>query len=220
MLPLRPRWGVGEIADTVSERGQRDQEATQYDGLLGLRFLSRWEIPATLYPLRITRADRMLEVGCGTGRLTVPVAEYGGELLAVDHSLESLRVLRRKLSPKAAASVLLVQGDATCLPIQPGWATCALSSQMLEHLPSAAMRAGAVAELGRCVEAGGRLALSGYWFAPVLRWLLPKEGKHSGKIFFHRFTRGELQQLLETHFVVEQLSSRLVYILLAHARRR
>jgi ubiquinone/menaquinone biosynthesis C-methylase UbiE len=220
MLPLHSRWDADEMANTASEQGQRDQEAALYDGLLGLRLLSRWEIPATLRPLRITEADRVLEVGCGTGRLTLPVAERGGELLAVDHSLESLRVLRRKLSPTVAASVLLVQGDATCLPVQTAWATCTLSSQMLEHLPSAAMRAGAVAELGRCVRQGGRIALSGYWFAPALCWLLPREGKHSGKIFFHRFTRAELRQLLETHFVVKQMSSRLVYILLAHGRRR
>jgi hypothetical protein len=91
---------------------------------------------------------------------------------------------------------------------------------MLEHLPSAGMRAGAVAELARCLKTEGRLALSGYWYAPGLRWLLRREGKHSGTIYFHRFTRMELRQLLEERFVVEQISSRLIYILLAHGCKR
>jgi SAM-dependent methyltransferase len=220
MLPAQPGWSASELSDAAQERSQRDVEAHGYDGLLGLRFLTRWEIPATLGPLRIHGTDRVLEVGCGTGRLTLPAAKDGGELLAVDHSLESLRILRRKLSTTAGSPVLLVQGDATCLPVQTAWATRALSCQMLEHLPSEAMRARAVAELGRCLGAGGRVALSGYWFAPALRWLLPREGKHSGKIFFHRFTRSELRELLEVDFIVEQVSRRLIYILLAHGRRR
>ena len=220
MLPIHAEWDAAEAADTAAERSQRDEEAQRYDSLFGLRLLSPFEIPATLRPLRIDTSHRVLEVGCGTGRFTVPVAERCGELLAVDHSLESLRVLCRKLSDSASSKVLLVQGDATCLPVRQGWATHALSCQMLEHLPSAGMRARAVAELGRCLRPGGRLALSGYWYVPALRWLLPREGKHSGTLFFHRFTQSELQRLLETHFVVERISRRLIYILLAHGRRR
>jgi len=220
MLPADPGWGTAEVADATAERVQRDQEAQQYDRLVGLRLLSPWELPATLRPLQIGRGDRVLEVGCGTGRFTVPVAERCGELLAVDHSLESLRVLQRKLSRAAASNVLLVQGDATRLPIRDTWATRALSCQMLEHLPSAEMRACAVAEMARCLEPGGRLALSGYWHAPVLGGMLPRDGKHSGVIYFHRFTRSELWELLARHFTVERISGRLVYILLAHGRKR
>lgn len=220
MLPLHPSWSSTELQEAAGERAQRDLEASRYDALLGLRLLSPLEIPATLQPLHLGAADRVLEVGCGTGRFTLPLASRCRELLAVDHSLESLRVLRRKLPTSIQSSVLLVQGDATRLPVQTGWATRALSCQMLEHLPSEEMRERAVSELARCLGAGGRIALSGYWFAPLLRWLLPREGKHSGAIYFHRFTRSEFQQLLDPYFLVERISSRLVYILLAHGRKR
>jgi hypothetical protein len=91
---------------------------------------------------------------------------------------------------------------------------------MLEHLPTPEMRERAVAEMARALEAGGRLALSAYWHAPLLRRLLAAEGRHSGTIFFHRFTRPEFERLLAPHFAVERLTGQLVYILLAHCSRR
>ncbi|MCC2670203.1 MAG: hypothetical protein K0Q72_2674 [Armatimonadetes bacterium] len=220
MLPVSPRWKPAELREIESERAQRDREADQYDQLLGLRWLSRWEIPATLQPLSPSAEDRVLEVGCGTGRFTQQLVSRCRELIAVDHSYESLSLLRRKLSPELQDRYLLIQADAAQLPVRAGWATCALSCQMLEHLPSHEIRQAALAELARVLAAGGRLALSGYWHAPLLRPFLQREGKHSGAIYFHRFTRAEFRSLLERDFRIESLSGRLVYLLLAHATRR
>lgn len=218
MLPMRS--DRGSAAEVEAERRQRDLEAEQYDRLWPLQLFSRWEIPATLGPLQVGGEDRVLEVGCGTGRMTLRLLGRCRELIAVDHSLESLRVLRRKLPSRAAGPMLLIQGDATRLPIRSGWASRALSCQMLEHLPTPEMRREAVVELGRVLRRGGRAALSGYWYPPGLGWLLKREGKHSGAIFFHRFTHGEFRALLEPELRIEQLTARLVYVLLAHARRR
>jgi hypothetical protein len=91
---------------------------------------------------------------------------------------------------------------------------------MLEHLPSHEIRQAAVSEIARALAPGGRLALSAYWHAPLLRAVLRREGKHSGAIFYHRFSRDELRALLESEFDVHSLSGRLVYLLLAHATRR
>jgi ubiquinone/menaquinone biosynthesis C-methylase UbiE len=125
--------------------------------------------------------------------------------------MESLQVLRGKLADRKRC--LLAQGDAACLPVRDGWADAVLSSQMLEHLPTEALRAAAIREMRRMLKPGGRLAISAYQRLP----LLPREGKHSGEIFFHRFNGTELRGLLEQHFRVESLSGALIYILLAHA---
>lgn len=220
MLPAASEWDEEVTADVAAERAQRDHEAARYDHLLGLRLLSHWEIPATLRPLEITSADRVLEVGCGTGRFTRRIVDEGRELIAVDHSSASLRILKGKLSGSQRESVLLVQGDATRLPIRGDWATRSLSCQVLEHLPGDEVRRRAVSELARTLERSGRLALSAYWHTPGLGWLLAREGKHSGAIYFHRFQKPELLALLGEEFDVEALSGRLVYVLLAHLRRR
>lgn len=219
LLPAGPAADPHAAAAVQAERAQRDQEARLYDRLLGLRFLSLFELPATLGPLRLRPDDQVVEVGCGTGRFTLPLAERCARVLAIDHSLESLRVLKEKLPRSAVGRVSLIQADASRLPLAPGWATAAVSCQMLEHLPTAPLRAAAIAEMARVLPPGGRLAISGYWYAPWLRLLLAREGLHGGTIFFHRFHQEEFEQLLRPYFRVERLSKRLVYVLLAHGRR-
>jgi SAM-dependent methyltransferase len=63
----------------------------------------------------------VLELGCGTGRITVPVARLGGEVIGIDRSAPMLeraaRKLRRaRLAPRAS----LVRGDIRHLPFKRG----------------------------------------------------------------------------------------------------
>jgi ubiquinone/menaquinone biosynthesis C-methylase UbiE len=53
---------------------------------------------------------RILDVGCGTGRLMVPVARMGHEVTGIDHHPDSLRVASVN-ARKAGVSVQLQQGD-------------------------------------------------------------------------------------------------------------
>lgn len=219
LLPTREGWSEAEATLVAREREQRDREARRYDRLLGLRLFSLFEIPSALRPLGLRPDDRVLEVGCGTGRITRCLLRSGGCVLALDHSRASLRRLRERVPPALRASLCLAQADATRLPVRSGWATCVVSCQMLEHLPTEGMRAAAVAEMARVLAPGGRLALSAYRHLPALGRLLPREGYHSGAIYYHRFDREELAGLLTRHFRVERLTGRLLYVLLAHARR-
>lgn len=62
----------------------------------------------------------VLEIGCGTGRLTIPLARAGHEVWAVDVSSAMLDQLRAKLAlepPEVQARVHVVQQDATALDL-------------------------------------------------------------------------------------------------------
>lgn len=48
--------------------------------------------------------DRIIDVGCGTGRLAIPLAERGYQLLAIDSSNEMLNVARAIAAPSQACS--------------------------------------------------------------------------------------------------------------------
>lgn len=215
MLPSLPLGA--EDADVAAERAQRDLEAPAYDRLPGLRLLSPFEIPLTLGPLRLDSRDRLVEVGAGTGRLSLPALRSGARAILVDHSLGSLQRLQTKLN-RQGLDALLIQADARRLPIIDTWATRLLSAQMLEHLPGAAREA-ALSEMARVLRPGGRIGISAYWHAPAFRRVLQREGKHSGRIYFHRFERGELREMLERHFRIERITGRLLYVLLAHGTR-
>jgi ubiquinone/menaquinone biosynthesis C-methylase UbiE len=60
----------------------------------------------------------VLELGCGTGRVTMPIAEAGVDVVGLDSSAAMLDVARRKLGSLSpgSGSVTLVEGDMAELP--------------------------------------------------------------------------------------------------------
>jgi len=84
---------------------------------------------------------RLLDLGCGTGRWTIPLAERTGcAAFGLDASREMLARAREK---DRGARVLWLLGDAHAPPLRPGSFDCALMSLMLHHLadPPRAFRA-------------------------------------------------------------------------------
>ena len=123
-------------------------------------------------------------------------------------------------APSAKVTQELAEDDPAAVIARHGLAeTDALCAQVLEHLPAPELRQALVKELARVLAPEGQAALSAYWYAPFLQGLLQREGRHSGEIFYHRFERQELADLLEQRFTVERLTGQLVYVLLAHLRR-
>jgi SAM-dependent methyltransferase len=216
MLPPPGAREADEAAQTERERTQRDREARKYDANRMLRALSVAEIPLTMRGLAAGPADVAVEIGCGTGRMTRQLAARCGQVWALDHSVDSLRRAREKLGD---GRVRFVQADAGYLPLSAGIADRVLSCQMLEHLPTAALRERAVAEAARILKPGGRFVVSAYWHSPLTRLWRDREGHHSGMIYYYRFSRGEFRSLLSRSFIVETITRRLIYVLLAGCRK-
>ncbi len=72
---------------------------------------------AILAELRTTGADRLLEVGIGTGRISRPLMERGVRIAGVDIAPRMLARLREQVGPRHLPPDLLV-GDATRLPLR------------------------------------------------------------------------------------------------------
>src|SRR5579864_3055065 len=60
---------------------------------------------------------RVLEVGAGTGRLTLPVAARAAEVYALEPVAAMRRVLRRKIEARGLANVTLLEGRAEAVPL-------------------------------------------------------------------------------------------------------
>jgi ubiquinone/menaquinone biosynthesis C-methylase UbiE/uncharacterized protein YbaR (Trm112 family) len=73
------------------------------------------EVPPHLKGLRSSRANTILELACGDGRLTTLVAETGARILAVDFSINALRLLAHRLP--SGARVGLVHADINQLQV-------------------------------------------------------------------------------------------------------
>jgi ubiquinone/menaquinone biosynthesis C-methylase UbiE len=62
---------------------------------------------------------RILELGCGTGRVTLPVARTGARIVGVDRSKEMLaRGRRRARRSRYGRNISLVRGDIRVLPFR------------------------------------------------------------------------------------------------------
>lgn len=91
------------------------------------------EMLPTLEALPVTPAHAILECGCGEGRYTIALAGRVN-VLAVDFSIESLRILQRRLPP-GTKNVGLVLADISTVKIAPQQFDFALST-LTSNLPS------------------------------------------------------------------------------------
>ena len=97
---------------------------------------------------------RVLELGCGTGKNSVWLAEQAGELVALDFSAGMLDVAR---SSVRAPNARFVRHDIRDpWPVGPGWADVVVGNLVLEHVRDLAP---VFAEAARVLAPGGQLFL-------------------------------------------------------------
>ena len=69
-------------------------------------------------------SGRVLELGCGTGRISFPLARAGVDLVGVDYSARMLARAESRLKARrrrgSSPSLSLVRGDIRALPFRPG----------------------------------------------------------------------------------------------------
>lgn len=110
-------------------------------------------------------AADVVEIGAGTGRLTVPVAERARSLRAFDGAPAMLAVARERLAAAGRHDVTLTVAEHRDLPIDTDTADVLIEGWAVAHYVDwepdtwpAALDA-AVAEMDRVVRPGGRLVL-------------------------------------------------------------
>jgi ubiquinone/menaquinone biosynthesis C-methylase UbiE len=123
--------------------------------------------------LRLAGGESVLEIGCGTGAVTVPLAEAVGEhgrVVAVDISEPMLGAARQRIDAGGVHNVTLLPGDAQVLAFEPAAFDVATSRMgvMFFADPVAAFR-----NMGGALRPGGRLVFA--CWAPLAEnrhWLI------------------------------------------------
>ena len=108
-------------ARSLSKEGWEgwDQYAAFYDWE-NARTLGRRDVP---FWRRMALESRgpVLELGCGTGRISLPLARAGAELVGIDRSAQMLaRAAQRRRRGTRATGLQLVRGDIRALPFKAG----------------------------------------------------------------------------------------------------
>lgn len=129
---------------------------------------------------QITRGEKVLDVGCGTGVVAITAAERGAQVKGLDLSPVLLERARANAS-MAKMEVEFAEGDCEHLPYHDGEFDVVLSQfgHMFAPRPEVA-----VAEMLRVLKPGGRIAFStwppelftGKMFALTGKYVPPPEG--------------------------------------------
>jgi SAM-dependent methyltransferase len=104
---------------------------------------------------RVDRTDRVLDLGCGTGRLTIPIAGLGGEVVGMDFSPGMLDVARLR-AVAGQVSVQFVEADMTRqFPFPEESFDVVVSTLALMHVPPP-QRRDVFCSIARVLRPGGR----------------------------------------------------------------
>jgi ubiquinone/menaquinone biosynthesis C-methylase UbiE len=120
--------------------------------------------PEKLFPtLHVKPGEAILDLGCGAGRYTLPLASLAGPqgtVYGADLWEEGLASLAEKAREQGLANIRTLLADVSQpLPLADGSVDLLFLATVLHDLAEAGQAQGALAEIARLVKPGGRLAV-------------------------------------------------------------
>lgn len=201
--------------ESVREQATRDAISTKLDPLLDdwATDDQRMEIEPTMEALKLDPRLTVLELGCGDGRYTVPLARNARRVLALDFSMGAIRVAQRRLESKA--NVGFVQADVSRFKVERR-AFDRVFSTLTSNLPTPAHRealhrlaAESLAPQGRYVG-----SMHHHGLLEALR-RQPKAGHYRNGIFREHFSVSDAAAQVKPHFREVHVQPVQIYLPLA-----
>lgn len=140
--------------------------------------------------LALKAAGPCLELGCGTGRVLIPVAEAGVEVVGLDLSPAMLKIAREKvagLEPAVRQRIALVEADMKDFDLgDRRFNLIYIPFRAFLHLLTTEDQLQALATMRRHLRPGGRLALN--FFNPRIDVIAPRMTRRDSTPFLERST--------------------------------
>ena len=156
-------------------------------------------LTADFQMLNIKPGDRVLDVGCGTGRHACEVFRtLGADVAGIDLNMEDLRkaaLTLYLLDDTSDGSWIISKADATKLPFKDSSFDVVICSEVLEHIPD---NRAAIAELVRVLKEGKKLVVSVPRFLPErICWAFSSDYHNEPGGHIRIYKKRELLSLLE-----------------------
>lgn len=120
---------------------------------------------------------KVLELGCGTGRITIPLAKAGHKVLAIDNSRDMLAIMKSKLEGSLRESITPLEASISDFSTEETFDIAIIGYNTIFHLTKAEERRACLASARKHLRAGGRLALNA-------RFSFPRDSKMTGGSYF------------------------------------
>jgi SAM-dependent methyltransferase len=133
----------------------------------------------------------VLELGCGTGRVLVPLAEAGYDVYGLDIDIEMLKFCRQQIPATIKSEAHLFQADLTFIPLKKLFSLAILPCNTFATLDNAS-RKSALSCINHQLSEGGLFAAS-MPNPAILSQLDPTEDTEIDMIFPHPITQNPVQ---------------------------
>lgn len=132
-----------------------DQFAKQAESYAALINRSKdTTLPWLLEAMKPLASDRLLDVGCGTGRFAITLASLVANVVGIDLTAEMLQQAKQLQTDEKLTNIEWRQGDVAKLPFNDSEFTLVSSRAMLHHVIEPAR---VITEMKRVCKPGGRI---------------------------------------------------------------
>lgn len=213
----------------LQEQLTRDKQADIYDKNILLPLYEKFECNELLNNLNGTKKN-ILEIGCGTGRHTKKILKHN--VVALDFSYLSLKKNKEKVCNLKFTSALpgnenlkfkvnYVQADAIHLTFKKNYFDVLCAFQVLEHFPGKKIIKQSIKEFHQVLKTKGSFIFSIYGYHFPAKLFLKKKGFHKGNIYYQRFTKSEIYNVLHPYFKIKNIKKDLAgYLLVVNAEKQ
>jgi SAM-dependent methyltransferase len=124
-----------------------------YKSAHGIR--SNIEVATALRHLRLTKALNVLDAGAGVGRVTLELARHARSVVAMDISDANVKQLLKHAEERGLTNVEALAADLNEVLLEESSFDRAVAVEVLQHIPSGALRADAVMRISRALKPDG-----------------------------------------------------------------
>jgi ubiquinone/menaquinone biosynthesis C-methylase UbiE len=169
---MSPRRHIGpEDRRRKGERRFWERVANQYDSWISSSFPDQYTVYNEVLTDHLAPEDRVLEIGTGTGKITMPLAESANHIVGVDISPGMIAVAEEKRRAAGIDNIEFHVADAYGLPFEEGSFDKVIAVNVLQILKEPER---VVAEAVRVLRPGGEFLNITYCYRDSSIWDLFK----------------------------------------------
>ena len=176
------------MREKIAPREFWNRRSQHYDEQSGAAYADAYRKTAERIRPYLTPNDRVLDFACGTGLVTLPVAQMAAEVCAIDISDEMVRHLKKKIAEQGVGNVSASCMDLFDESLRPGSFDAVVACNVLLYLEN---RAEVLARIHELLRPEGMLLSA----TDCLGERLTREGvrkwwrSHTGKMPYVSFDR-------------------------------
>ena len=168
------------MRDKIAPREFWNRRSQHYDEQSGAAYADAYRKTAERIRPYLTPNDRVLDFACGTGLVTLPVAQMAAEVCAIDISDEMVRHLKEKIAEQGVGNVSASCMDLFDESLRPGSFDAVVACNVLLYIKD---RTAALARIRALLKPQGMLLLvsdclgEGITRERMTKWFEYKTGK-------------------------------------------